>query len=1689
MSVERFEEFLATQFVDWAIDNAQPGFRYQFRSPNSENGRRLHASIIKNSTATVTVGEISIPYIKCRDAKLLAVLHSENNFGTTGYTENYISFLRDKVAAQQGEFNGCAMLIVHNSLLDTLVNSAEDMAQLGSVWHPLEIKIALKGLIDTRDNGREVSEGLLDNQFNIIVEDDSTMFGFEALYDAVNDGDILFSELGMFDDPMLFEMNDKPEQIRRHLDENKKLYDRISSVVENYPEELVEKLPDLSEKFVKQYFLSEEKNAWKYVKYADIRREQDRNREQKLELEFESSIQGEMIARAKSDTKAGQRNRHHLIVVDEGSTEFDIEVTFVGGAIDNNEIRITPDKGQGCFPVAHLTRGPKRSKIIITGDIVNTPLFFRFDINREKTSEKYQFHCLVIREGKFCIDSFRNNFLIDVRHKRVVLQTEESELMLNPELSTKYSLAESGQVVELSEIGLLDFSRMMNESDEVRFSLKNTDVILDFLVEGCVASEALFLPLLLDKERSIHLFSDDYFGVFNRAKSKVIIDNKEVSPKGRRLTLLQREYDLVAGHFLYLTDDGESIRVGDLKSSASSLDEAYQRLFSSLGEARTLVSLVSWGSEFIKIVTDLIDAYEAALRSIPKNELLHNDHKKLLKIGLWEQGGSRWISPIHPIILSYYLYLAKQIKENGQETFSTLPDVTIRRLNPQGLIPFLYHSRYDFTFSSTERDNCLWIQLVPQDETSYDFVRKLVKDKVSEFRGSFSSLFEGNSQSPLIINSINNGGNNELFFGLVDFIQSQEDKSPSIHVNLYDNELGYCEFDYFSETLSYDEIKSHYGLDKGKSRENADSVIDLLRTRLTYSKFTTSEVSQAYAHLSFFRNNEKVEIMQVDVDEEESGIVCHGLISGEASYAKQQSYVTGFGLKGVGYCDKKHLVIAKLFSTLFHPAQRSNTPYRESSAISLAVNDSFKGLLERSYDSSIWTTIIDPKVTLDFFETCKDVVLIHYSDQYTNSASYDAITVSRQTDLYRKVLEKDEGGIVGELNAFNGEWLLKMITSNPKIRKERKGILGAYKFVSCMLKDSGITWIPLSIGEIIRVSGNIGLKITDSDFSRQTHGYKSGAISDDVLFVGFKGKQIFLLPLEVKTGRRPDYRKAVSQSKELKRYLTEDILGGDGLANHLYRGLFIRQILIQIDKYQLYDVYREDYFKRLLENKEWWLQGDYSISELSNYPKGLVLAHVENASCFEPSFKEEDSILKIELPLSLLANLVSTPLQSLMTDKPPEALRFSPLEYILKMESAKGCIEAAISPSITIFNEEKGSDEKNTLVDEDEVVVSFGGDATESLKVLVGHDVLKQQAIYWEPTNTKKYMNPNAGIIGTMGTGKTQCTKAIVSQISKNQHKNVEGKPIGILIFDYKSDYVDEEFCKTTNAKKYQLYKLPYNPLSLYGDTPVLPVHTARGFAETMSKAFGLGQKQQLRLRKLIGEAYELAGIRKSDSSTWTKTAPTISDIWHLFLDQEKVEEDSLYAALESLYEMEVFEDKADEVTSLYELMDGVTVIELAGYPREIQNLIVALTLDLFYSQMQKHGKPKVYGDFRQLTKLVLVDEADNFMSQNFSSLRKILKEGREYGVGVILSTQDITHFKTGENDYSAYILSWVVHRVSQLKNQDIKALFNVDDRREQEVLMNTIRGLEKHHSLYVDGDKVVAKIKDKAFWELQRDS
>lgn len=1710
MSEKHFENFIVTHFLEHAQGYLKTG-RYQFRSPDAENSKKLFTAFTESDHSEQLPLEdgIALSYLNIAGIKLIPVLHCES--GTEGFTENFISYLRDEVSGQQGEFENTALLVIHNSLLDTLINSAEDIAAPGGIFDPERIRTSLEKLIDSKDSqqGQEVSRILLDYQYELITEDKGSMFGFETLHEAIRDGDIRFHEIDLVEDPAVLSM-ENPQQIRKRLDQNKALFDKISEVIEHYPDQISDHLTEFSDGFIQKNFNKDGSESWKQVSFDEYLKEQELNREQNLVLADEKSVTAELIARSKGESKAAQRERHLLIVVDEDRNDFDVELAFQGAKLIDKEVTLT-DKSKTLNKEDHIQvkSGSVNSSITLTYPNLEQPLFFQIILKRGKTSENYKFKCLAVKRHWFNTESIRNCFVINPAKQLVTLQTQETELQIGLSASGRSAertvLTDSGMSFDVNTHQTLDFENLANEVDRVTFELVNGEQNLTMDVEGAAATETLSIPVLLDSERK-RIFKDGFYGVFNHHKQKVYLENKELKANKSSLDFLRKEYEWV--DLEIISADGDQVNdLLMLEEFSPELYNAYQALYTYYQQHKTLPSLCGWGPEYQALVKDVVSVYHASIADIEQKSYLSDQEKAIVHLGTLKDDSGEWITPFHPLVLAYYLQLVEVAQAEGNDdSFFNLPTVTRQRLNPQGLLPYLYDDKHDFSYVQASAENSFWLHCVPHQETNYAYVTKLVKEKIREFTEAFRHLFDAPNDSvkpTLFINSINNYENREIFQGIVDHIILKRNHCLNIHVNLYDDNLMKTEFDLFSEMSSYEQIKQRYGLNKGKAKDYADTIVDLLRTRVSYSKFThDAEDEQAYGHLSFFRNNQKVAVVDVNPEERLSGVTSHGLISGEASASEKGNYITGFGLQNTEFEDNPLLQLVLLYSRLIKPARKSAFEYRENSAIALAVDDKFKAQLEKSYKSSVWTSIIDPKVTLDFFEQSQNMLLIHYSDQYTSSAGYDAITVTRQTQLYDRILQKEGGGLVSEFNAFNGEWLLKMITDNEKIRKEKKGILTAYKLISCLLSKSEITWVPMSIAEMVRVSGNIGLNMSESEFSRHINGYRSGSISDDVLFVGFKDKQLYLLPLEVKTGQQYDATKAIKQADELHRYLTE-LLSGNQLATRLYRSLFVRQALMQIDKYQLYHVYADEYFQTLLDSKEWWLQGDYTLADIADYPKGFVVANLENETCFSTSVEEVDDILKLEVPASFINSTISAPLQQLWQDAAASAAASIPDKYFLGhsplrsrevtangIQSSENSQADATDDSAATLNrgvtepdasyETDTQDTSSAYVPEEDASSDDG-----ILKILIGHDVNHRQPVYWEPTNTAKFMNTNSGIIGTMGTGKTQCTKSVVTQLYRNQHLNVDGKSIGMLIFDYKSDYVDDTFLSATGGKKYNLHKLPYNPLSLFGNTPMLPVHTARAFSETMGKAFGLGQKQMLKLRKLIGEAYELAGIHKADASTWTKPAPTITDVWELFINQEKIDEDSLYAALESLYELEIFEDDVSKCTSLYNLVDGIRVVELAGYPPQIQNLVVALTLDLFYSQMQKQGKPEVRGDLRQITKMILVDEADNFMSQDFPSLRKVLKEGREYGVGIILSTQDITHFKTKDNDYSAYILSWVVHRVSQIKNQDIKSLFNKDDKSDQEILMKEIRELEKHHSLYVNGDKKVAKIKDKAFWEI----
>ena len=381
-----------------------------------------------------------------------------------------------------------------------------------------------------------------------------------------------------------------------------------------------------------------------------------------------------------------------------------------------------------------------------------------------------------------------------------------------------------------------------------------------------------------------------------------------------------------------------------------------------------------------------------------------------------------------------------------------------------------------------------------------------------------------------------------------------------------------------------------------------------------------------------------------------------------------------------------------------------------------------------------------------------------------------------------------------------------------------------------------------------------------------------------------------------------------------------------------------------------------------------------------------------------------------------------------------------------------------------------------------------------TMRILFGHALGDGAPVCWYPNDTARIFHPNMGIIGTMGTGKTQLTKSLVTQLCRQQPNNFDGHPLGILICDYKGDYNETkpDFVQAAGARVLKPYHLPFNPFSLQGvrRKPQLPIHTANAFTDIIARIYGLGPKQSATLLRCVVSAYQSCGIESSDPSTWDRTAPTFEQVYQVYADDESIKKnDSLYAAMDKLFQFQVLEGDPDRTSSLFGLLRGVVVIDLSGYDTDIQNLIVAITLELFYSQMQNTGSSQADRDFRQLTRFILVDEADNFMSQNFPALKRIMKEGREFGVGTILSTQFLRHFGSGDDDYSSYILTWIVHNVSDLKRSDIDFVFKSSaDPEVSEQLYQDIKAIGKHQSIVKAGNAAATAVQDMPFWQIAGD-
>ena len=338
----------------------------------------------------------------------------------------------------------------------------------------------------------------------------------------------------------------------------------------------------------------------------------------------------------------------------------------------------------------------------------------------------------------------------------------------------------------------------------------------------------------------------------------------------------------------------------------------------------------------------------------------------------------------------------------------------------------------------------------------------------------------------------------------------------------------------------------------------------------------------------------------------------------------------------------------------------------------------------------------------------------------------------------------------------------------------------------------------------------------------------------------------------------------------------------------------------------------------------------------------------------------------------------------------------------------------------------------------------------------------------------------NVGVVGDLGTGKTQLLKSLIAQIASSGPENRGHRP-RFLIFDYKRDYSSDDFVAATGARVVRPHRIPLNLFDTrtIGDVPAPWFDRFRFFADVLGKIYsGIGTVQRDKLKRAVKEAYDGAA---------PGVAPTLRDVHTAYDAIVEGKPDSPMSIIGDMLDMEIFEEDQSKTMPFDAFLDGVVVISLdaLGQDDHSKNLLVAVMLNMFYENMLRTPKRPFVGQDPQLRAIdsyLLVDEADNIMRYEFDVLRKLLLQGREFGTGVILASQYLRHFKAGGTDYREPLLTWFVHKVPNVTASELSALGLSASAAE---LAERVKTLGNHQCLYKSFDSPGEFIRGYPFYEL----
>lgn len=1150
----------------------------------------------------------------------------------------------------------------------------------------------------------------------------------------------------------------------------------------------------------------------------------------------------------------------------------------------------------------------------------------------------------------------------------------------------------------------------------------------------------------------------------------------------------------------------------------------YDNLLTYFRERQTTPTLCYPDEELIGLYKEYLNAVHNYVDGIPSSSL-SKEARDVAKLGVVEwENGSIMLSPFHPLMVAYILQLADSV---DQEEYNK--KVT-EQLSPLYLLPYIYYGKKTMQaiYSAFTEDMLTWVMFDDVKKNTQISGSKsssqLVSDKISDFITHFKYYFP-DAECPIRVSAIGMSQSIDLVRGVVDFIAKNRIKSEGVQrIEIHEYVDDILQETFFEKLNRHSSRDSLYELfnqfNFNVTDETINEVIRLLFSRVSYFKHTFRDTMSVagFSHIVFYKIDSGSDYSAMPANKLRTETSLNGLVSIPSTHVdSDKRYLMGFGTKGLKDTESPIYQMAIDMNSLYAGLRNEGlATYSKGQCTAKVYSFNDSEFLNSVYENATWVTFINPEVDIDFFYKQDNLYVVHYVEQHSISAMLESITVTKHIDQYNNLLfnslqtfksaigtsEVFSRKMISYFNCLNGKWLLDIIRKPELVVREKTSLVATCLVMNHFLKRiDGIVWIPIALDEIMKVTGAVGGSM-DGLFTKKDLGIE-GALSDDILMIGLKVEnnevKVYVYPVEVKVLADDSVEHGEDQVANLyNKVLKEYIFQGDTFTRKVYRALLASQFLSNAEKLRANDLISDADYLTINNCRYELLNVKFTIDqelpeELGN--AALAVYSSGTARTLQTSWHKSVAICHIRMMETDCYRIVTNPDTNLLdfveksyievldpTEEPAQenlsAVAPQPIvEEDTDIDETEQGAEATEEVTPAPVQEAKPESEpvvQETIfeeIDEPRIVIKVG--TTKSGKEIV-----------FEPNNTDKVTHPNMGIIGTMGTGKTQFARSIIAQFAKEGHHNVGNKSVGMLVFDYKGDYYQEDFLQTVGGEMFTA-GFPFNPLKLIVTEKTkymnLPSVTADRISDSFTKAYGLGTVQASRIKQVIIDTYEQFGITR-DSNTWDRPLPTMNDVVQNYLEQNDAH-DSVFALFSKLSDYSIFTPDNTQCVSLFEWLDGVKVIDLTIYPEDTKKVIVSLILDLFYEEMRLLGESKTSGRFRELRAMILVDEAHQFLNKDFKAFRNIISEGRMFGVGMILSTQNLSDFKSSKMDYSSFIGSWIIHHVNNISRGEIANIFGAADTNYQGY-MDFITNAKKFESICKLGNTIVG-IRDLPYFEL----